>query len=50
MRKLEVPRLMYLGVADQRRLYVGAAAILASAWRMAHPTKRRRLALPRRIK
>jgi hypothetical protein len=45
MRRLEIPRLMFIEPHDSRRMYVPAAVLLAAAWHraFAKPTTRRRL-------
>ncbi len=47
MRRLALPKLMYLELFQSQRMYVGAASILAAAWRKAGYAKRRRLTFPK---
>ncbi len=50
MRRLAIPPLMYLELMQSQRMYVGAAQILAAAWRKAGYVKRRRLTFPKTTK
>jgi hypothetical protein len=49
MRRLELPKLLYLDPYDQRRLGAGARDIMAAAWHraFARSPKRRRLIFPK---